>query len=290
MKHKQLKAFNAVAREGSFSRAALRQCITQPALTVQVRNLEKDYGVRLFDRGSYGVKLTPQGVLLFELTCRLFSIEEDIKDVLDSNYQQLTGDLKIGVDNPLIAMPLVKAYHERFPGVRLNLVPGNSQTVWLDLIEQRVDVAIVTNPDEDPRLRLVPINETRLLVAVSKQHPWVVRQSICLSELKGESLISREDGSNTQRFIEEVLTGLGCSFVSSLTVGSREMMKEAVATDLGVGFVMSGECGEDPRLHFLEVEGVSQRSIDNLVYLHNHAQRRVVKGLLEVVNAIDLPL
>ena len=100
---------------------------------MQVRNLEKDYGVRLFDRSATGVQLTRQGATLFELTRKLFSVEDDIRDVLNSNYQQLTGDLKIGVDNPLVAMPLVKAYRARFPGVRLDLIPGNSQAVWLDL-------------------------------------------------------------------------------------------------------------------------------------------------------------
>ena len=302
MKHKQLKAFDAVAREGSFSRAALRQCITQPALTVQVRNLEKDYGVRLFDRTAQGVKLTRQGTRLFELTRQLFSVEDDIRDVLNSNYQQLTGDLKVGVDNPLVAMPLVKAYRERFPGVRLDLVPGNSQSVWLDLIEQRVDVAVVTNPESDPRLRLVSINKTRLLVAVSKRHAWSERSSITLADLSGQQLISREDGSNTQRFIDRVLAehiatrdsdiqdqdidqGLPVA-ESILKVGSREMMKEAVAAGLGVGFVMSGECGQDSRLHFLEVDDVTRYSFDNLVYLHNQAQRRVVSGLLDVVEAM----
>lgn len=299
MKHKQLKAFDAVAREGSFSRAALRQCITQPALTVQVRNLEKDYGVRLFDRTAHGVKLTRQGARLFELTRHLFTVEDDIRDFLNSNYQQLTGDLKIGVDNPLVAMPLVKAYRECFPGVRLDLIPGNSQSVWLDLVEQRVDVAVVTNPDSDPRLRLVSINKTRLLVAVSKQHAWVSRNSIALAELRGQQLISREDGSNTQRFIDRVLAEhvAGCDsdiddqddhqcLLEServLKVGSREMMKEAVAADLGVGFVMSGECGQDNRLHFLEVDDVTRFSYDNLIYLHNQDQRQVVSGLLDVV-------
>lgn len=290
MKHKQLKAFDAVAREGSFSRAAQRQCVTQPALTVQVRNLEKDYAVRLFERTAHGVLLTRQGTRLFELTRRLFSVEEEIKDVLDSNYRQLTGDLKVGVDNPLVTMPLVKAYRERFPGVRLDLVPGNSQAVWLDLIEQRVDVAVVTNPEDDPRLRRIELNQTRLLVAVSQQHPWVTRQSIRLSDLTGQALISREDGSNTQRFIEQVLAEHDGCFDRSLKVGSREMMKEAVASGLGIGFVMSGECGQDARLHFLEVDDVTRSSIDTLLYLHNQAQRRVVSGLLEVVTGLGLAL
>lgn len=114
---------------------------------------------------------------------------------------------------------------------------------------------MVTNPDDDPRLKFVPLYETRLLIAVSRNHLWAGRQSLGLAELQDQPLISREDGSNTQRFIEEVLAEQGGCFDRSLRVGSREMMKEAVAAGLGVGFVMSGECGDDPRLHLLEVEG-----------------------------------
>ena len=287
MKHKQLKAFHAVALESSFSRAAERLCLTQPALTVQVRNLERDYGVRLFERLAHSVSLTRQGKELFALTQQLFAIETDIRDSLNSHACQLSGELRIGVDNPYAALPLVDRYRNSFPGVRVELVPGNGRQVMQSLLEEQVDMAVVTHAQEDPRLIRLALQKTRLLALTTADSPWASKRQIAPSDLLREPLICREATSNTHRLLHQALAEQQSEFsgavAQSLRVGSRELMKEAVVAGLGIGFVMSGEVGEDSRLHSLEIEGIAECRTDYLLYRISDRHRKVISGVLEVL-------
>jgi len=284
LKHKQLKAFHAVALESSFSRAAERLCLTQPALTVQVRNLERDYGVRLFERLAHSVKLTAQGESLFALTRQLFAIENEIRDSLHSHSEQVSGELRIGTDNPFTALPLVAACQQKHPDIRIELIAGNGRQVLSQLLEEQVDIAVVTNAPDDPRLQRTPLQQTRLQALVSTQSPLAAQQSIRIEQLLTQPLICREESANTHQLLQQAITTSGCdmgtAISGSLRVGSRELMKEAVAAGLGTGFIMSGEAGQDPRLHCLEIEGVDAACTDYLLYRVSDRYRKVVMAVV----------
>ncbi|WP_286238803.1 LysR substrate-binding domain-containing protein [Neptuniibacter halophilus] len=283
MRHKQLRAFHRVAVEGSFTRAAERLSLTQPALTVQVRNLEKEYGVRLFDRQGHQVVLTDQGRELFDLTQQLFALEDRIRDSLSSNSSELTGKLLIGVDNPFVALPLIAEYQHRFPSVEIELSSGSSQQIWQDLLQERIDMALITEPRDDPRLQRIVLNETHLLVAAPATPEWCAQERISLHDLKALPLISREAGSNTQRLVDRVAAQLKIRLNYKFTLGSRELVKEAVAAGLGIGFVMSGEAGVDPRLHFMNLEQAEETRSDYLLYRVNDRHRKVITAMLQVL-------
>ena len=284
MRHKQLRAFHTVAVESSFTKAAERLCLTQPALTVQVRNLEKEYGVRLFDRQAHRVELTEQGRTVFELTQQLFSLEGQIKDTLNSNSSELTGQLFMGVDNPFIALPLIAEYQHRFPCVDIELVSGNSRQVWQDLLQERVDLALITEPPEDSRVERIAMNDTHLLVAAPATSEWKAHSRISLKDLKNQPLIRREANSNTQKLVESLSDKLAINLSYKFTLGSRELMKEAVAAGLGIGFVMSGEAGADPRLHFMTLEHAEEIRSDYLLYRRSDRHRKVVSAMLSLLH------
>jgi len=287
LKHKQLKAFHAVALERSFSRAAERLCLTQPALTVQVRNLERDYGVRLFDRQGHGVALTAQGESLFSLTRQLFAIECEIRDSLHSHSDQLSGELRIGTDNPFTTLPLVSALQQKHPGIRIELVAGNGRQVLSQLLEEQVDIAVVTNAPDDPRLQRTALQQTRLQALVPATSELAATGTISIAQLLTQPLVCREASANTHQLLQQAITDSGQdgsrAIASSLRVGSRELMKEAVATGMGVGFIMSGEAGQDPRLHCLEIEGVDAIRTDYLLNRLSDRYRKVVTAVLAAI-------
>lgn len=283
MRHKQLRAFHSVAMEGSFTKAAERLCLTQPALTVQVRNLEKEYGVRLFERQAHSVVLTEQGEEVFELTQQLFVLEGRIKDTLNNNSSELTGQLRMAVDNPFMALPLIAEYQHRFPSVEIELISGNSHQVWQDLIQERADLALITEPPEDSRIRRIRLNKTHLLVVVPATPEWTGQQRISLKELKLLPLISREANSNTQRLVAQLSSQLDIKLNYKFTLGSRELMKEAVAAGLGIGFVMSSEAGADPRLHFMTLDQADEIRSDYLIYRNIDQHRKVIMAMFSLL-------
>lgn len=284
MRHKQLRAFHAVALEGSFTKAAELLCLTQPALTVQVRNLEKEYGVLLFERHAQTVQLTPQGQALFTLTQQLFSVEQQIKDQLDSSQNALSGQLRLGTDNPYTAIMLAAKFQQHFPAIDIELTPGNSRQVTQDLVQKKIDLALITNPTDDPRIGCIPLQDTHLHVLVSASPEWKARTQISLTELKQHPLLAREVNSNTQKLVERIAFTQNIELNYQLRLGNRELLKEAVAAGLGVGFVMSGEVGHDPRLHSLKLEGETQQYQDNLLYRLSDRHRTIIIETLKLAS------
>ncbi|MBN8958818.1 MAG: LysR family transcriptional regulator [Rhizobiales bacterium] len=155
MLYTQLRAFDAVAREGSFSRAATVLGVTQPALTIQVRALEAAYGMKLFLRQGRSVTLTEVGQRLYKKSRQLASLEEEIRSTLDASQGAERGSLRIAVDGPHIVMGLFARFLERFPNVSLSVAAGNTSFVRQQLLDRAVDLAILPASANPRRATLV---------------------------------------------------------------------------------------------------------------------------------------
>src|SRR5262249_21133958 len=129
MIYSQLRAFHAVASEGSFTRAAQRLGVTQPTLSAQVKALEDGYGVALFDRRGRGVPPTSLGEQLLGLTRRFFLLEEEAEQLLARAQHLTTGHLRLGADGPYDVVPFLAAFAARYPQVHVSLAIGNSEEV-----------------------------------------------------------------------------------------------------------------------------------------------------------------
>lgn len=151
MIYTQIRAFDAVAREGSFSRAAQALCLTQPAVTIQVRALEQAYGVKLLNRAAGTVTLTALGERVFRMTRQLASLEEQIHDLLLASDDLQGSSLRLAIDGPHIVMRLLGRFQGRYPGVELAVAMGNTQFVRRELLDRRADVAILPGCRDIPR-------------------------------------------------------------------------------------------------------------------------------------------
>jgi len=281
--HAQLRAFHAVASEGSFTRAARALNVTQPTLSAQVKALEDRYGTRLFDRQGRRIALTGLGEALLDVTRRLHAVEEEAEQVLVAARGLRTGTLRVGADAPYSIVPSLGVFSRRYPGIRLMLSIGNSNRVLIDLLEHRCDVALLADLGYDPRLHAVPILQDRLLAFVARQHPWVSRGSVALSELVGERIIMREPGSSTRRLFETALGRRGIALRDVLEIGSREAVREAVAAGLGVGIVAATELGHDDRIAPIEIADARLDTVEYLVCLEERRNLRIVKAFFETV-------
>ena len=285
----QLRAFHAVASEGSFTRAARAMNVTQPTLSAQVKALEERYGVRLFDRCGRRTVLTDLGEALLAVTRRLHSAEEEAEQILAAASGLKTGTLRVGADAPYSIVPSLGAFSRRHPGIRLQLSIGNSNRVLTDLLEHRCDVALLADVAYDPRLHAVPILEDRLLAFVARQHPWAIRGTVGLSELVGERILLREPGSSTRRLFETALGRRGIALRDVLEIGSREAVREAVAAGLGAGIVAATELGHDDRIAPVEIADARLDTIEYLVCLDERRNLRLVRAFFDAVRDAGPP-
>ncbi|HEX9446722.1 MAG TPA: LysR substrate-binding domain-containing protein, partial [Dongiaceae bacterium] len=256
---------------------------TQPTLSGQVKALEDQFGVRLFDRRKRRIELTDIGRNLFDITFRLFSLELEAEQVLTAARGLKRGHLRVGADAPYHSVPFLAVFHRRYPSLRLSMSIGNSEKLLADLVDQRCDVAIAANVGSDPRIFSLPFREDYLIAFVDRAHPWASRKQISLADLAGKRLVLRETSSTTRRTFEAAIETAGIAVGEILEIGSREAIREAVAAGLGIGIVAQSEFGDDVRLKALEFSGERMRSVEYVACLNDRRATPLVKAFLDIV-------
>ena len=265
MLYTQVRAFDAVARAGSFLRAAELLNLSQPALSIQVRALEDTYGVKLFDREGRRVSLTAAGRQLYELTRSFMSLEEQIEGTLSAGKDLSRGRLNVAFDGPHATMPILARFRAMAPGIDVFVSMGNSRVVRQLLFERHVDVAVYPFAANDPRVHAVPIVYHAPVVIVGSQHPWRTRREVQAKELTGQPMITREAGSTTFSRVQEGLKELDVHPKAVLSFDSREAVIEAVAANLEIAIVWECEV-RATGVHALLLRG-SKISFDRLSHL-----------------------
>ncbi|WP_371370572.1 LysR substrate-binding domain-containing protein [Pseudomonas sp. QL9] len=282
--HSQLKAFHAVAVHGSFTRAAERLFLTQPAVSDQVRKLEERYGVLLFHRNKRSVRLTELGERLLAVTQRLFVVEAEAQELLESSSSLQTGSLTLAVDAPVHVLPQVARFCQRYPGIRVRIETGNTDECLQRLFDYQADLALLGRPPSDERLLSITLRSDPIVVFVSRNHPWAARESIRLADLDDAPLVLREQGSVTRQMLEAEMQRAGLNIRPAIEVEGREASREAVVAGIGVGVVSSAEFGADSRVHALPIVDCDWRMSETLVCLREQSTRRMVATFLELVN------
>lgn len=283
MNHSQLRAFHAVALEGSFTKAANVLRVSQPTLSGHVKALEEGYDVTLFQRGSREIVMTDFGRALFEITQRYFATESEAQRLLASAAGLVSGRLRLGADSPFAVIPLLAALKGRFPKVEIDVDFSNSMEVLNSLLDNETDVGILARIAPDKRLHIVPFREARLVVFVDRGHPWSQRRSIRLADIAEQTLVLREAGSTTRAIFERALIERGIEPARVLEMEGREAVREAVAAGLGVGVVCDYEFGHDTRLHMLKVKGAQLRLTECAVCRRESRTNPVVAAFLDIV-------
>lgn len=279
----QLRAFDAVAREGSFTRAAERLFISQPAVTGHIKALEEHYQIPLLRRTARRVELTEEGTKLAAITRAIFGLVEEAQTLLEANRQLLTGRLEVAADGPHLVMPMLAKLRERYPGITVNLRLGNAQETLAALLSDRADVAVLTQVETSKGLHLKPLIESRICALVPDGHPWLAQpDGIQLAQLDQVIMVLREPDSITRRTFDRACVRAGVQPKVLLELDSREAVTEAVAAQLGVGVVSSMEISRDPRVHALPIHGQGLTNHHLLGCMARRRELRLIQAFFEL--------
>ncbi len=279
----QLRAFDAVAREGSFTRAAARLFISQPAVTGHIKALEEHYQITLLRRTARRVELTEEGARLAAITRAIFGLVDEAQAMLEANRQLLTGRLEVAADGPHLVMPMIARLRVLYPGVTVNLRLGNAQETLAALLSEHADVAVLTEVEPRNGLHLHPLGESRICALVPAVHPWAGQaEGIALSALNEEIMVLREPGSITRRTFDEACLAAGVRPRVLLELDSREAVTEAVAAELGLGVVSSMEVSRDPRVSAVPIRGDGLQNRHLLGCLERRRSLRLIQAFFEL--------
>lgn len=287
----QLRAFNAVFKDGSISRAAQRLGLTQPAVTAQIRALERAHDVLLFERTGSGMRPTTLARRLYAETDGLDTIADVAADILGASRALEIGELSIAVGAPNPAMALIAEYHRRFPGVRITTSFGNWGEVTAAIRERRCDVAIATEAPKDDEIGYTSFASQRVVAIVAPDHPLALRpQPISLSEIAAHAVIFRPSPSLTQQKLEAALARAGLAVAPLVTLGTREALIEAVTQGIGVGFMFELATNRREGLVRLTVAELADVHREDVFCLTPYRRRRTVAALFDVAEEMGSEL
>ena len=258
--HQHLRAFYAIATEGSFSRAARRLNVAQPTLSQQIKALESRHGAVLFEGRRPPLRLTPVGQELLALTRRMFATSGEIDELLGDSVGAAAFSIRIGGDSPIYAVRLAQAVMSAHPEAAVEVRVDNAREALGRLQDAQVDVAILSDPPMDGQFFYEPLFADYLAVAVPAGHPLAQAQVFPLEALAGERLLMREAASKTRAAIETLLAAAEVTPERVVELHGREAIREAIALGMGVSLFFSAECPPDPRIACLRPDRQPDRA------------------------------
>ncbi len=232
----QLKVFEATARHGSFTRAAEELYLTQPTVSIQVKQLTKAVGLPLFEQIGKRLYLTQAGQKLLDTCQQVFEgldqFEMSIADLKGMKQGQLR--LAVITTAKYFVPRLLGPFCQEYPGVEISLKVTNHQNIQERMANNEDDLYIVSQPPEQPDLTIHPFLDNPLVVIAPKDHPLVGQGPVPVTALAGESFIMREPGSGTRQAVQGLLDAHGVGVRVRLELGSNEAIKQAIAGGLGI--------------------------------------------------------
>ncbi len=243
MELRQLRSFVAVAEEQHFRRGAERLHLAQPSVSQQIRTLEAELGVRLFDRNRRGASLTAAGDALLEEARELLSRADDAAAVVRATGMGLRGRLRISLTRSLtggVAGAIVDAFRARHPDVDVELRLGTTMLHVWQLHAGEIDVAFVRPPLDDPRLEELTLGREPLVCVLPSGHRLTRRSRIAARDLRDEPLVwwPEEHGPGAWREVRREICGEPPWPPLARAEPEEERIVSAVAEGAGVSFIM----------------------------------------------------
>jgi len=237
---RQLRAFSALARTGSFTLAAKELFLSQSAVSHSMKALEEDVGCRLLDRVGKKVFLTEAGEQLLTHAAKILREMKEARESLQQLGKWGKGRLRIGASATACQYIVPKAltdFKRRHGDCPINIEPGDTSLMIEALLAGRIDLAISLRPQPDESLEFRPLFTDELNYLVSPAHPWAARGSVPRDEVPRQNFILYNRSSYTARLIDDYFRQERIVLNTCIELGSMEAIKELVKLNLGVSIV-----------------------------------------------------
>jgi DNA-binding transcriptional LysR family regulator len=242
MENFRLRVFRAVAHRLNFRMAAEELLLTQSAVTQQIKALESELDVPLFDRAGGRVSLTPAGFALLPFAERLAALSEEAREAVAATAGGSAGRLSLGASQTIgqyLLPKLIAGYLQENPKVEISLLGGNTQTILEALVEHKVQLCLIEGPAMRRDVQVEPFMQDHMVCVVPAGHEWA-DEEIDVKELQQAKLVTRELGSGSRRIVEQSFEKAGLDLKKLrlvMTFDSTEGLLSAVEAGLGIAFV-----------------------------------------------------
>lgn len=233
---RQLKVFESVARHNSYTKAAKELHLTQPAVSMQVKQLEENAGLPLLEQIGKKIYPTTAGKALYQASLDILSRVNELKDTVEELKGEVKGPLQVSVvTTSKYFMPqLLGAFLQRYPEVEPKLKFTNRANVVERLSSNIDDFVVMGRLPDNKNFDSYPFLENIIVIAAPSNHPLANKKGIKLKNLQNERFLSREQGSGTRQVFDRMMEKEGLNTEPYMELGSSEAIKQAVMAGLGI--------------------------------------------------------
>ncbi|WP_244411204.1 LysR family transcriptional regulator [Parageobacillus thermoglucosidasius] len=284
-----LQTFREVAKWNSFTKAGEMLGYAQSSVTTQIKKLEEEFGVVLFERWGGKIKLTQAGVQLLEYANKIISLLEEAKQNL-SEQMELAGTLSIGTIESIAGFylpPYLQAFKNKHPKVNLLLQQGICKDLLKGIKEGKYDLAIIlAQKQEDPDLNFITIKEEQLVLVAKPDHHLVQFSNVSIKDLSGEKLIITEQRCSYREIIENLYRSHAIRLEYSIELESIEAIKRCVSYGLGIAFLPLMTVDEEIKKEELAYIPLSYPEIKVYLQLVYHKKKWISQSMQQLINLL----
>lgn len=276
----------------SFTKAAQRLSLTQPAASQHVRQLEKELGVTIFVRGEGNLKLTSEGEIVIKYAKRIVSLYQNLQQSLKDERRH-ARKITVGITHTSesnIMVEVLAKYSSFSEGTRITIISDAINNLYMKLKTYEIDLAIVEGRITDPNFNSVMLDTDSLILAVSNKNPLSKKSMVTLNELKKENLILRLPDSGTRNLFISHLESNNVSldeFNVILEVDNVATIKDLVRRDFGVSILARSACANElkkGKMAGLPIENLSMTREINMVYHKDFEHTDLLQNIMRIYN------
>ncbi len=294
MDFEQLRTFLEVCRLRSFSRAAEKLMVTQPAISAQIRTLENEVGARLFDRDGGKVTFTAAGKVFEPFAEHCLQCHNHITVAIGELHRSPRGEISVSANEAtsLYVLPTVFAqFKQQYTRVGLSIVRADRARSIESVLSREADFAVVSLPLKDPRLLVDIIHRDEVVLVAPKNHSLAQRESVKFPEILQHSLLLPKQGRQRE-LIEDLFRSYDVQPRVAMEVESSELLKRLIVAGLGVGFLPRTNVLGDEKagtLQIVKVDGVRLSRELAVVYRKDKTLTRAAHAFLEIATGRARP-
>lgn len=296
MNLKQLQAFYLVAKRGSCTKAAEELIVTQPAVTIQIKSLEKSLNLKLIQHFGENSVMTEAGELLYSYAEKIFNLVAEAKEGMEDFKKLIKGTLKVGATKNYARyiMPfLLYKFQEKFPSVKVILDEGNSEDIVRRILELKSELGFCARVSSDRKLGSIPFTTVEFVLVASLQHRFSKRKSISLKELNGEPVILREKGSGSRVAVLNKFEKYGIKPSVLIEAGSLDFIIGYIEQGKGVSFMFEPDIKRELERGILKIIPVEEGNISfhtDIFFLNKVSLSPPAQAFLKMVGELKKEL
>jgi len=294
MDFEQLKTFLHVCRLKSFSRAAEKLGVTQPAISAQIRSLEKEVGARLFDRDGGKVTFTAAGRLFEPFAEHCLQCQSHIVMAVNELYRSARGEVAVSASEATslyVLPPVFAEYKKHYTRVNLNIVRAEHLRSIEMVLNREVDFAVASMPVKDPRLVVQVVHRDEIVLCVAPTHPLASRPSIKVDEMLQFPMLLLKQGRQ-RTLINNFFDTFDAQLRIAMEVDSSELLKRLISAGLGMGFLPRTNVLNDinaGQLKVVRVEGMRLNRELALIFRKDRTLTHAAQAFLEIATSGEWP-